>query len=1009
MQMTMQMIMKKPEFRANSPLPAPIPVLGSRARRITPPVRANRALSGGGRSGGIRVHIMAPGLARSMNREAALFRRAFMISAILIGFIFSLIDNALGAESSQSKSPLSTLERQTTHRSQLAYYHSGSPLVAYGSLRQVVTSESGWYAGRVSGGALRISESLTPGRFEQKSPSIYLNTDQTTVVVWQDYREGWSKIFAQQYSASGEAIGDNVKLLERTDGHNLIEPQVIGAIGGKFYLAYRDEAAGQIRCVRYNSDLTVDLADFLISDSDGSHYAGLFSIASRFTGELAVAYEDYASDNTIRMRRFGPTGAPLDSAVTVNTDLSPASHWSPSIVYDEFGALAVAWEDYRSGASDIYLRRYDSSANSLGEELNLVDSVWRSSGQYLPSLVYSTIQGHVVAWTDTRLGWDIYLQRFSKQVGLVGGNLRVSPLEVGVVFSSVQLGVNPAGFLSAVYARFAGVGSALVQRYDASLSPIGSARTLNVLTDATPGALALALGSIGEYAISWESARDGLRDVRMTLMDASLNFSLPEELTVNDDQVGALSDQPVVTTMRGWTILTAFQDQRFDGGDIFLQASSLAEELVGSNIRLNSDTVGGLQSDPALASNDTHWLACWLDSRAIEGVIGARIFARFGTEDVSLVGPELNLSGPIMAPRSDPSVALGANDTALVCWVDYRGATPQIYGRFINSEREPFGVDFVVSTPGADIDNGNVVVTVDASGSFHVLWLDRQAAGGATIKIKSYSSAGAFQGAGNFLSNQSGVKISTFYAVTSAEGDLFVLWEGETISSSSRLFLSPLDDGGVSLGATIEIPDHLASQPSLARISIDEVGNLLLAWEDLRDGLPQVYYQVFDQTLDPQGPNQPLATIAIPPPSLIPTRAPAVVAARGRSWVSWVDARAEGMNVYLAGFVHFPTSADDEESVQPESFALRQNYPNPFNPTTTITFSLARGAYTTVTIYDITGRKVLTLLDSYLSVGEHEVFWNGQDSNNNTVASGVYLYQLKAGDLRASRKMTLLK
>ncbi len=88
----------------------------------------------------------------------------------------------------------------------------------------------------------------------------------------------------------------------------------------------------------------------------------------------------------------------------------------------------------------------------------------------------------------------------------------------------------------------------------------------------------------------------------------------------------------------------------------------------------------------------------------------------------------------------------------------------------------------------------------------------------------------------------------------------------------------------------------------------------------------------------------------------------------------------------------------------PNQFKLEQNYPNPFNPSTTIEFSLPVSSHVTLSIYNILGERVAILVDDNLSEGEHSVSFNAGN-----LASGVYIYQLRAGKIILQKKMNLLK
>jgi hypothetical protein len=102
-----------------------------------------------------------------------------------------------------------------------------------------------------------------------------------------------------------------------------------------------------------------------------------------------------------------------------------------------------------------------------------------------------------------------------------------------------------------------------------------------------------------------------------------------------------------------------------------------------------------------------------------------------------------------------------------------------------------------------------------------------------------------------------------------------------------------------------------------------------------------------------------------------------------------------------------------EEASQalPAQFALKQNYPNPFNPATTIEFSIPenhRGAVS-LRIYNMLGEVVRELVAGELAPGNYRQVWDGLDNSGRRLASGLYIYQLRAGSFSASRKLLLMK
>jgi hypothetical protein len=93
----------------------------------------------------------------------------------------------------------------------------------------------------------------------------------------------------------------------------------------------------------------------------------------------------------------------------------------------------------------------------------------------------------------------------------------------------------------------------------------------------------------------------------------------------------------------------------------------------------------------------------------------------------------------------------------------------------------------------------------------------------------------------------------------------------------------------------------------------------------------------------------------------------------------------------------------------PEVFALHQNYPNPFNPTTTLKYDLPEDAMVNITIYDMMGRVVKTMVNSEQNAGFKSVRWNATNDNGSPASAGLYLYTIQAGEFRQTKKMVLLK
>ena len=101
---------------------------------------------------------------------------------------------------------------------------------------------------------------------------------------------------------------------------------------------------------------------------------------------------------------------------------------------------------------------------------------------------------------------------------------------------------------------------------------------------------------------------------------------------------------------------------------------------------------------------------------------------------------------------------------------------------------------------------------------------------------------------------------------------------------------------------------------------------------------------------------------------------------------------------------------DIDKNIFPDQFYLNDNYPNPFNPITSISFGLSSSAEVKINIYNILGQRIVEFNKGRLEAGSYNYLWNGENKIGENVTSGIYFYEMKAGDkFREIKKMTLVK
>jgi len=98
-----------------------------------------------------------------------------------------------------------------------------------------------------------------------------------------------------------------------------------------------------------------------------------------------------------------------------------------------------------------------------------------------------------------------------------------------------------------------------------------------------------------------------------------------------------------------------------------------------------------------------------------------------------------------------------------------------------------------------------------------------------------------------------------------------------------------------------------------------------------------------------------------------------------------------------------------DNRMMPTEYAIHQNYPNPFNPVTTLRYDIPENAMINITIYDMLGRQVKTLINQTQDAGYRSVIWDATNDYGKPVSAGIYLYQIQAGEYMQTKKMVLLK
>ncbi|MCX7878610.1 MAG: T9SS type A sorting domain-containing protein [Ignavibacteria bacterium] len=339
-----------------------------------------------------------------------------------------------------------------------------------------------------------------------------------------------------------------------------------------------------------------------------------------------------------------------------------------------------------------------------------------------------------------------------------------------------------------------------------------------------------------------------------------------------------------------------------------------------------------------------------------------------------------------------PCVAANTNFVHVV-WNDNRNGNYEIYYKRSSDNGVTWGSDIRLTDNTANSLGANVSVFGNI---VYVVWYDGRD-GNDEIYFKRSSDNGANWSSDTRITNNAGNSINPCISISGLV--INVVWQ-DNRDNNNEIYFKRSTDGGLSwpLSDTRLTDNSAASEFPV--ISADGI-KLYVSWFDMRDGNREIYYKNsinggINWSNDIRLTNDPATSFY-----------PHIAVSDSSVHVVWSDNRIEGSNTeiyYKKNFGGNITSAINTATEIPFGFYLNQNYPNPFNPKTTIGFGLPHSSDVEISVYDMSGKLVANLLNSYLNPGSYEINFNAS-----ALSSGAYFYRIKAGDFTEVKKMVLIK
>ncbi len=908
---------------------------------------------------------------------------------------------------------------------------------------------------------------------EQTAPAVTAGLGGHFLVVWTDYRSGHGDIFGQLYDSTDVPRGAN--FLINDDGRGAWQNDVDAASDwlGRYYVVWRDYRNGaypfgpDIYYQRLDSLGFLD-ANFNISDElpDSSHQSP--TIAAAGSGKTVSGWSDLRYQNwDIFARQLGADGTPAGPSVRVNDDLSPSPQHEPAIAISPEGWFVIAWYDGRSGNGDIFMQKFDSTGNAIGNNVK-VNQDNGTTHQKFPDIAISGNGTIMLVWTDWRdgpypLDPDIYSQRFTSNLVRLGPNNRINSTGVGTVQRDPRIASDRMGNFLVVWS-------------DSSSGDWNIKRQMvNHAGAMTEGNLQVNSESLGRQILP-DVALDGYQAYIVWSDNRNGNFDIYGRCIQYNDPGLLARPSPIVFTR--------------DAADPNPAPIAVAIENRGYgeiSYRLDPQDDWIAVSDSAGSTPDTVMVSIDADGFPIGEYTGAIRLIDETHGDSSVVIPvQLSITGPLVAFSVDSVTLLaladlGTAEPATAMVLNEGTGDLQWRARSLNgwlAVTPEFGYGNSLVTISADIiglDEGSHIGGIEFSDSLAVnspetllvvldlmsdmAYLDVDTA---ILEFEVYQGqvlpcSVTIHNLGNVTADWQATTTSEWISLSQATGsdDDLLLFSIVTdsvppgVHSNTILIEDSLSYNksiALDIHAYVNAPDTVWS-PSIVLSSAvgGEVPLMLTAVNDLHSAAFEFIIDTAATSLDtiidysdqwPDGYEiNTVYDVGSCRISLLPLSDSCIIPAGDYQLLSlfvttrmMADSTLEitsGLPCYVEtgdrliyrpqvrfGSITLddPTDIDGPASgIIPGTFELGQNYPNPFNNNTRIDFSLDRAARVEFVIYNILGQRVAVLADRRLAAGTYTAWWDGCDDLGQPVSSGIFFYRLQADDKRAVKKLVLLK
>ncbi len=860
------------------------------------------------------------------------------------------------------------------------------------------------------------------GNSVKNTSKTAINDNNISMVVWHDYREGTSNIYAQLINANGELIGKNIKVNNTENDDEYITPDVAVNENNQFLVAWSDTRDGyKIYGQIIDEDGNFVGDNFIISDENIYAYQTQPAIASNGK-EFIVAWRDGRNGSyyDIFAQKLDQEGNKIGNNFIVNADSQAVSKYSPDVAIKKDSSYIVTWYYYKNGLYTPASIVRDKNNQILSSQIEVSDSGYSSVNNYYPQTA-ATDSGFVIVWyRNVNNQYNIIGQLLNSKGEKIDSNFVINDADNSYCFAPTAASDSSGNFVVTWYDYRNNYAQVYAQKF---INDTISGANFKISEDELTGSksyVSCAINNNDNMISAWLDYGDPTLYRIMCRLIGSNDQPAASSIIASLDSLSSSETNPSITVMNDGSFIVVWTDTRSRTYKTYFQRYDAEGNPLGTNV---SNDDNGTQFDPRLAMlKDGNFLLIWREySRNIYNqyeVLGQKYFKTGEKIGDTFIISSINRRGDV----SNPDICSNSNGDYVVTWQKRYGTIYSIAAEKFDNDGNIVKNNFLVTNdttsykyrPKAGIDSlGNFAITYYSYKNNNY-----------DIFLHRYNSSGEELDSG-IVVNDDKTNSTQYYPDISVNpaGDCIVAWY-DYRTTNGVYFQKYKNIGSADsfekIDSNMAVADYVISNCTPA-VSLQDNGEFAISWTEWNGSVTGSFnnlkFRIYNSDLSP------LTEIMDATISQVRDQINQdIVFKDNKIFNVWEDNHEPGVgydiwaNVY--NFDYLVTDVNNKANNTPTIFKLSQNYPNPFNPATTIQYAVPSemghpdksGQVTSslqqveLKVFDILGREVATLVNQRQNPGQYQVTFNAGN-----LASGAYFYRLRVGDFVKVNKMLLLK